>query len=211
MIGYNVALIEALLSEDMEDLEVRKKLEAEVKASVTTNGRHLFPIHCPQRWGHPDGHWTLLSLENTDDESPLKVRYFDTLDAANEVCLSRANNILQICGVDASAEKLASEQLEAARKKWLQDEQKQMAQAEAVRSMLRKKMGHVVKDPEAFREKVRDLAIFMKHQIPMSLKLKPGKQVYADFETRKGRHERNLGRLTGGGTSLRTRGSLRGG
>ena len=78
-----------------------------------------------------------------------------------------------------------------------QDEQKQMAQAEAVRSML--------------REKVRDLVIFMKHQIHMSLKLKPGKQDYADFETRKGRHERNLGRLTGGGTSLRTRGSLRGG
>ena len=51
---------------------------------------------------------------------------------------------------------------------------------------------------EAFREHVRDLAIFMNDQIPMWLKLKPGKQVYAEFETRKGNHERNLGRLSGG-------------
>ena len=72
-------------------------------------------------------------------------------------------------------------------------------------------LADVVKDPEGFRANVRDLVIFMNDQIPMWLKLKPGKQVYADFETRKGRHERNLGRLTGGGTSLRRRGSLRGG
>ena len=61
-----------------------------------------------------------------------------------------------------------------------------------MRWMLRKKMGHVVKDVEAFREKVRGLVIAMKHQIPMWLKLKPGKQVYADFETRKGRHDSKM-------------------
>ena len=40
---------------------------------------------------------------------------------------------------------------------------------------------------------------FMNDQIQKWLKLKPGKQVYAEFETRNGKHERNLGRLSGGG------------
>ena len=47
---------------------------------------------------------------------------------------------------------------------------------------------------------MRDLVIFMNDQIPMWLKLKPGKQVYAEFETRQGKYERNLGKLSGGGT-----------
>ena len=80
-------------------------MEAEVQASVRRPGRHLFPVHCPQQDEHPDGHWTLLSLEKADDESPVKVRYFETLDTANEVCLSRANKLLDICGVDAKAER----------------------------------------------------------------------------------------------------------
>ena len=46
---------------------------------------------------------------------------------------------------------------------------------------------------------MRDLIIFMNDQIPMWLKLKPGKQVYAEFETRKWKYERNLGSLSGGG------------
>ena len=44
----------------------------------------------------------------------------------------------------------------------------------------------VVKDPEMFRACVKDLVIFMNDQIPMWLKVKPGKQVYAEFETRAG-------------------------
>ena len=58
-------------------------------------------------------------------------------------------------------------------------------------------LAELVKDPEMFRECVRDLVIFMNDQIPMWLKLKPGKQAYAEFETRNGKHERNLGRLSG--------------
>ena len=58
-------------------------------------------------------------------------------------------------------------------------------------------LAEVVKDPEAFRKNARNLVIFMNDQIPMWLKLKPGKQVYAEFETRKGKCERNLGRLSG--------------
>ena len=78
--GYNVDLLEVLLSEDMEDQEVRQKLEAEVQASVRTCGRHLFPVHCPQQPEHPDGHWTLLSLEKAHDESPMKVRTLSQLN-----------------------------------------------------------------------------------------------------------------------------------
>ena len=61
-------------------------------------------------------------------------------------------------------------------------------------------LADVVKDPQAFRENVRDLVIFMNDQIPMWLKLKPGKQIYAEFETAKRKNERNLGSLSGGGT-----------
>ena len=199
LIGYTVDLLEVLLSEELDDenlgvLLLRKKFEAEVKASLRSPGRHLFPVHCPQQPEHPDGHWTLLSLENSDDKSPLKVRYFETLDTANEACLSRANKLLKLCGVEASAErcnafrqsgddsawwvlhyaevearqhhgeglgacmsmgnamrklqlkrclKLASDQLEAARKKWKQDEEKQQAQAEALTSMVQKKVGRI--------------------------------------------------------------------
>ena len=60
-------------------------------------------------------------------------------------------------------------------------------------------LADVVKDPHAFREHVRDLVMFMNDQIPMWLKLKPGKQVYAEFESKTGKHERNLGKLSGGG------------
>ena len=105
MIGYNVDLLEVLLSEEMENEELRKKLEAEVQWSVRSCGRHLFPLHCPQQPEHPDGHWTLLSLEKKFEESPLKVRYFETLDTPNEVCLSRANRLLQCFGVEASAQR----------------------------------------------------------------------------------------------------------
>ena len=56
---------------------------------------------------------------------------------------------------------------------------------------------------------MRDLVIFMNDQIPMWLKLKPGKQVYAEFETRKGKYERNLGKLSGGGSQKRSTASER--
>ena len=81
------------------------KVLSEFRASVLEPGRHLFPVHCPQCAEHPDGHWTLLSLERKDDESPLKVRYFESLDKANEVCLSRAKKLLQCCGVEALLER----------------------------------------------------------------------------------------------------------
>ena len=69
---------------------MRKKVKADIQAYAMRLGKHLFPVHCPQQPEHPDGHWTLLSLEKAFDESPLKVRYFETLDTPNGVCLMRA-------------------------------------------------------------------------------------------------------------------------
>ena len=37
--------------------------------------------------------------------APLKMRYLETLDKANEVCLRRANKLPHCCGVEASAER----------------------------------------------------------------------------------------------------------
>ena len=51
----------------------------------------------------------------------------------------------------------------------------------------------LVRKPKLFRQRVRELVIFSNDQIPMWLKLKPGKQVYAEFECRHGHYERNLG------------------
>ena len=61
-------------------------------------------------------------------------------------------------------------------------------------------LGELVRQPELFRETVRELIIYMNDQIPMWLKLKPGKQVYAEFETGGGKYEVNLGSLSGGGS-----------
>ena len=61
-------------------------------------------------------------------------------------------------------------------------------------------LANLVRDPQGFRENVRDLVIYMNDQIPMWLKVKPGKQAYADWELRKKKYERNLGSLSGGGT-----------
>ena len=63
LIGYNADFLEVLLSEELESQELRKTLEAEVQESVRRRGRRLFPAHCPQQPEHPDGHWTLLSLD----------------------------------------------------------------------------------------------------------------------------------------------------
>ena len=77
----------------------------EFRASVLQPGRHLFPVHCPECVEHPSGHWTLLSLERTEAEAEVSVRYFDTMDKVNEVCVSRANQLLDCFGVDARAER----------------------------------------------------------------------------------------------------------
>ena len=67
---------------------------------MRTPGRHVSPIHCPQQDEHPDGHWTLLSLETQSADEAPKVHYNETLDTCNDVCVSRAKKILQICKVE---------------------------------------------------------------------------------------------------------------
>ena len=72
-----------------------------------------------------------------------------------------------------------------------------MADQAAQEEILR---GAAVRTPELFRDNVRELTIFMSDQIPMWLKLKPGAQVYAEWQTRRGKYERNFGARSGGST-----------
>ena len=71
-----------------------------------------------------------------------------------------------------------------------------MADQAAQEEILR---GAAVRTPELFRDNVRELTIFMSYQIPMC-KLKPGAQVYAEWQTRRGKYERNFGARSGGST-----------
>ena len=54
----------------------------------------FFPVHCPQNDEHPDGHWVLLVFE-----PPHTVRYYETMDQANEVCFSRVEQLLEALGI----------------------------------------------------------------------------------------------------------------
>ena len=81
------------------------KVLSEFRASVLEPGRHLFPVHCPQCVEHPDGHWTLLSLRRNAHSAEASVRYFDGMNTPNEVCLRRANQLLEWLGVKARAER----------------------------------------------------------------------------------------------------------
>ena len=86
----------------MSNETARNKVQTEFRASVLQPGRHLFPVHCPQCADHPDGHWTLLSLDRKQNE--VSVRYYDTLDKVNEVCMRRAKKLLEFFGVEGQVE-----------------------------------------------------------------------------------------------------------
>ena len=106
--GINVEILELLFAENEEAGELRKKIFLELETEVGSEGIHLMPIHCPQSDEHPDGHWTLLSLETIHEPHAgraLKVRYYETLHEPNPVCLERANKILDMLGVEAKAER----------------------------------------------------------------------------------------------------------
>ena len=103
LVGYSPDLLHIFFSEGVEDEIARNKVQTEIRASVLDTGRHLFPLHCPQCAEHPDGHWTLLSLQRKQKE--VSVRYYETLDKMNEVCMSRAKLLLEFFGIEAEVER----------------------------------------------------------------------------------------------------------
>ena len=108
VVTYNPELLHILFSErvaheDVEEATAREKVRCEFRASVREAGRHLFPVHCPECAEHPNGHWTLLSVDRKTDSGEVSVRYFDTMNTMNEVCLSRAYQLLDWFGVEARA------------------------------------------------------------------------------------------------------------
>ena len=71
-----------------------------MKEALRPSDTLFLPINCPI-WGpegsesaHPDGHWTLLVLESSG-----QVRYYETLDEINGVCLERAREITAAAGL----------------------------------------------------------------------------------------------------------------
>ena len=103
LMSYSPELLHIFFSESVEDECARNKVQSEIRNSILESGRHLFPVHCPQSAEHPDGHWTLLSLERKENE--VSVRYYETLDKVNEVCMSRAKQLLEFFGVEAEVER----------------------------------------------------------------------------------------------------------
>ena len=77
--------------------ERQEKFEEGIRKALVRFEKVFFPIHCPQSTDHKDGHWTLLVVQAKEAGETLqepKVRYYDSLDLPNEVCLSRADQLL---------------------------------------------------------------------------------------------------------------------
>ncbi len=79
-------------------LNLRKALKKALQAESTS--KLFLPIHCPESPEHPLGHWTFLVIEKHVSAMNVHViRYYETMDDLNEVCLSRANHILECMGL----------------------------------------------------------------------------------------------------------------
>ena len=78
-----------------------KALSWQIKMGFEKVNLMLFPIHCLESPEHQMGHWTLLALEkSTDNHEKLNIRYYDGMDALNDICLKRAQFIVKLAGVN---------------------------------------------------------------------------------------------------------------
>ena len=103
-VGYSPELLQTFFTEDVVDENARSQVQTQLRESFCFEpARHLFPVHCPECAEHPDGHWTLLSLDRKQNE--VSVRYYDTLDKVNAVCMRRAKKLLKFFGVEALVER----------------------------------------------------------------------------------------------------------
>ena len=89
-----------LLGKDAEESEaVKKDLEQRLKKTCELNELLLLPIQCPEMAEHPEGHWTLLSVHNPKGGGKAQVRYYESLNEFNEICISKALRICEILGL----------------------------------------------------------------------------------------------------------------
>ena len=82
-----------------QDTEGSQLLAEAFRRSVSRYDKVFFPVQCPEgAETHESGHWTLLVVESVEEgmrlEEP-RIRYYETMNDVNEVCLQRAQVILQ--------------------------------------------------------------------------------------------------------------------
>ena len=74
--------------------EAYQAMRTGISATLRSTDKLLLPIHCEAEGSHPEGHWTLLVLESSG-----KVRYYETMNEENDVCLRRARELVQALGL----------------------------------------------------------------------------------------------------------------
>jgi len=84
-----------------DEEEVKEELFQWMRSAMSQKPKLFFPIHCDESEEHPLGHWTLLVIESAGKH----VRYYDTLNSINEICLSKATKILSVLGLDQNVER----------------------------------------------------------------------------------------------------------
>ena len=87
---------------EAKDSDSYKALRRGINEALRSSDKLFLPIHCPPTWvpegsetPHPDGHWALLVLESSG-----QVRYYETLNEENGVCLQRAREITAAAGLN---------------------------------------------------------------------------------------------------------------
>ena len=69
-------------------------LQEGIRQAFTKKDLLLFPLQCPESKEHNLGHWTLLAIDPKG-----QVRYYESMNEVNDICLHRASQILSILGL----------------------------------------------------------------------------------------------------------------
>ena len=83
-----------------DDQQAQEAAQASIQEAHQKRELLLFPIHCEEMQEHPMGHWTLLAIQKDSATSEqAQVRYYESMNDVNEICLSKALRILSILGL----------------------------------------------------------------------------------------------------------------
>jgi hypothetical protein len=98
-------LLRQLFGENADPDPVRKEELSEIlRECQVTNELLLLPIHCEESVDHLEGHWTLLAVRRVQGD--IQVRYYDGMNEPNEICLSKALNVLAMLGLPQASQEL---------------------------------------------------------------------------------------------------------
>ncbi|CAK0864326.1 unnamed protein product, partial [Prorocentrum cordatum] len=95
-----------------QDEVCQKAMEEAMRRVLNRYDKVFFPLQCPEGAGkHKVGHWTLLVVETRNEGISLaepRIRYYETMNEINEVCLDRADQILKAVVPDLSQQMLVT-------------------------------------------------------------------------------------------------------